>query len=440
MGFKSSNICILFLLIQIQAISPSNNCRILKGSSELKCNGSYPKKSAGSSNITEIYLTNVTWEYLEIDDILNKFPNVERIFVEYSDITTIIVPTISNKIKELSLRYNQLKKLPQDFVKNFPNLEILNIQNNLLTNLEDNFYMGKLQKLTIKNNPWICALDLSWALHLNQTIVHDLKNATCKERFAGKNILLIANYKQEMYRNCTKSCACSLENVVQDLHTDQQHPIIMVNCSGRGLKDLPTQLPLYTRILHLERNEITDLRPLKSNPMFESLWDLYLDNNTVTSISYLEGSHWLQNFRVFSLRGNQLQKVPSFALDNALMKNPNMPGAVVLYLGNNPWRCDCIFVPTFQEYVLQKYSNRIADISDVKCKYVEGDENSWSAIINLSRSSVCMVPSDFSLQEGLDLLNAVLASLIIFILGKLAYDYYHFKKSGRLPWIVTKIP
>lgn len=112
-----------------------------------------------------------------------------------------------------------------------------------------------------------------------------------------------------MYRNCTKSCACSLENVVQDLHTDQQHPIIMVNCSGRGLKDLPTQLPLYTRILHLERNEITDLRPLKSNPMFESLWDLYLDNNTVTSISYLEGSHWLQNFRVFSLRGNQLQKV-----------------------------------------------------------------------------------------------------------------------------------
>lgn len=60
-------------------------------------------------------------------------------------------------------------------------------------------------------------------------------------------------------------------------------------------------------------------------------------------------------------------------------------------------------------------------------------------ILELSRSSVCRSPTEYSVQ-ALDLLNLVLASLIVLILGKLAYDYYHFKKTGQLPWIVTKMP
>lgn len=63
----------------------------------------------------------------------------------------------------------------------------------------------------------------------------------------------------------------------------------------------------------------------------------------------------------------------------------------------------------------------------------------WFQIIELTRSSMCRLPMEYSLQQGLDLLNAVLASLIVFVLGKLAYDYYHFKKSGKLPWIIMKM-
>lgn len=86
-------------------------------------------------------------------------------------------------------------------------------------------------------------------------------------------------------------------------------PIISVNCSGRYLKYMPNQLPQFTRILHLENNEIKSLSPLKNNPHYKYIWDLYMDNNEVSSIIVLEGSYWLSHFRTLSLRGNKLRKV-----------------------------------------------------------------------------------------------------------------------------------
>lgn len=40
-------------------------------------------------------------------------------------------------------------------------------------------------------------------------------------------------------------------------------------------------------------------------------------------------------------------KVPTYALDNAFQRNRNI---VQLYLGANPWRCNCLFAPAFQVY------------------------------------------------------------------------------------------
>lgn len=68
-------------------------------------------------------------------------------------------------------------------------------------------------------------------------------------------------------------------------------------------------------------------------------------------------------------------QIPTYAIDNALQQNSNMPNAVRLRLGSNPWRCDCPFTPVFQE-MLQKFAHQISDIMEIKCSYVEGDENS----------------------------------------------------------------
>lgn len=110
---------------------------------------------------------------------------------------------------------------------------------------------------------------------------------------------------------------------------------------------------------------------LLTNRYYTKLLDIHLDYNRISSISILEGSHWLARCRVMSFKGNNLTKVcdvfllfykpnhnwftyniiffkvPTYALDNAFQRNRNI---VQLYLGANPWRCNCLFAPAFQVY------------------------------------------------------------------------------------------
>lgn len=55
--------------------------------------------------------------------------------------------------------------------------------------------------------------------------------------------------------------------------------------------------------------QIKDLRPLTTNPVYKGVIDLYLDGNKIESIVQLEGSSWMDHFRLFSLRGNKLMDV-----------------------------------------------------------------------------------------------------------------------------------
>lgn len=49
--------------------------------------------------------------------------------------------------------------------------------------------------------------------------------------------------------------------------------------------------------------------PLTTNPVYKGVIDLYLDGNKIESIVQLEGSSWMDHFRLFSLRGNKLTDV-----------------------------------------------------------------------------------------------------------------------------------
>jgi hypothetical protein len=110
--------------------------------------------------------------------------------------------------------------------------------------------------------------------------------------------------------------------------------------------------------------------------------------------------------------------------------------------------------------LLAQYQAVIKDAGEVKCAAREGDENSheqvrkfysfkfmpglfnvtniFLQIRQLSRSLLCQEPKVG--LSGLDILNVALALSIILVLGKLAYDYWSFKTSGRIPWLVAKMP
>ena len=43
------------------------------------------------------------------------------------------------------------------------------------------------------------------------------------------------------------------------------------------------------------------------------------------------------------------------------------------------------------------------------------------------------------LVEILDLVSITLALLLIVIICKVYYDYWNYKRNGRLPWLVSKM-
>lgn len=100
-----------------------------------------------------------------------------------------------------------------------------------------------------------------------------------------------------------------MPNIVTDLKTENLQAIIAVNCSAQDLTELPKRLPINTKILLLNENAIQDLSPLKNNPYYRTVQDLYLDDNQIKSIEGLEGSYWFNHFRVLSLSGNQVSQV-----------------------------------------------------------------------------------------------------------------------------------
>lgn len=111
-----------------------------------------------------------------------------------------------------------------------------------------------------------------------------------------------------------------------------------------------------------------------------------------------------------------------------------------MYLSENPWRCECTFTMRFREF-LQRHRDIVKDGGDIRCQYIEtgDDEKLANSVLALKRADVCLLPTKHVI-EAIDLLNGIMATLIIFIVVKLIYDYYYYRKAGRLPWLVTKMP
>ncbi|KAL1497330.1 hypothetical protein ABEB36_008312 [Hypothenemus hampei] len=415
-------------------------CREIKD--QLFCTSTFPRGSY-YPGVTALRVSGISLELLDLNFFLNKkFLDLRILSIEGTNKTLLNVFRMPREpmlnIKELHLVKLQIQSLPENLTFYFPNLEVLNVSGNFLSDFPKNFPLKSLKNVYLIDNKWNCSKSLEWSLNLDVTVFKDLEELTCfRMPHNNKPVLAIAKFRKVIDDTCTPNCSCQLIKCVTDMMTDILEPIIEVNCSFRGFTEVPVTLPPKTKTLRLEGNFIEDLGPLKKNPIYRDLWEIFLDGNFITSINNLESSYWLSHFRVFSLKNNRINEIPVYAIDNALQHNPNMPNALRMSLGGNPWRCDCIFAPRFKEMLL-KYAPQIWDLREVKCS--KGSEKSMVPVIDLSRGSVCHSPSEYTIQEALDLLNGILGFLIIFVLGKLAYDYYHFKKTGRLPWIVRKLP
>lgn len=87
---------------------------------------------------------------------------------------------------------------------------------------------------------------------------------------------------------------------------------------------------------------------------------------------------------------------------------------------------------------IAKHKQLIKDVSNVTCGPDEG-ESAGKKIISIELSSVCNTHENNAVNL-MDVLNVFLALLTIVTIGKLLYDYHAYRKTGRLPWIASKLP
>lgn len=100
-----------------------------------------------------------------------------------------------------------------------------------------------------------------------------------------------------------------MSSVVASPETGVLDPIIEVNCSNKLLDAFPLVIPIRTKILILDKNNIDNLEPLVKNGYYKGVLDVYLNYNNVKSIDRLEGSYFSTHFRVLSLIGNHITTV-----------------------------------------------------------------------------------------------------------------------------------
>lgn len=205
-----------------------------------------------------------------------------------------------------------------DVFANLSNIQVIDLRNNAMTEIDyKGFNLSSLNQIYLSGNPLKCTHNTAWILDLrNGSLagkVYDREKLRCSIPYDGRPLVPVVEIIMTLEEECKETvCECELVYVVgRDSKRIQRQLMAFasVNCSYRDLTEMPNFLPANTTTLRLIGNKIKDLTPLVRNPVYKQVLDLYLDENVVESIAQLDGSYWLDHFRLLSLRGNQLSDV-----------------------------------------------------------------------------------------------------------------------------------
>lgn len=319
----------------------------------------------------------------------------------------------------LDLSWNQVASLFQGAFASQPNLTSLLLDHNELDGLPSEVFEGnpRLEIISLAQNPWRCDSQLlkslaPWLGHRQPPLsVHDAEDATCAspaER-GGESIFL---FDEPLCHTC--SCVVLSGPLKVD-----------INCTSMNLHELPVKLPRGTKVIDLAQNHIKSLSLPPDSQGWQDVVVLGLDGNEISAPDEVEKvlvSSVFRSLVALKLASNRLVLLPGH-LQQQLTQRFHY-----LYLGNNPWQCDC---DTINFALLLQETKKIKDVKDVRCASSCGRPLAGKPIYTLERADLC--PQADGINRLLDVLNGIMAFLILTILTKLLIDYWRQKRTGKLP-------
>ncbi|XP_055372286.1 protein slit-like isoform X2 [Condylostylus longicornis] len=307
-------------------------------------------------------------------------------FTGLSHLTTLVL--YGNRIKDLPaglfrgltalelllLNANEISCIRKDTFIDLFNLSLLSLYDNNIQSLADGTFesMKSIQTLHLARNPFMCDCNLKWLadyLHKNPI---ETSGAKCEgpKRMHKKRIETLTD---DQFK-------CTLEEeartkYVGDCRAETECPArcscdrTTVDCSARGLKEVPHDIPQYTTELLLNDNELSHI---KSNGVFSNLPNLVKLDLRRSQIIRIEPNAFknattVQDLLLGENKIREVHKKMFIGLDNlqTLSLYDNliscvMPGSFdsltslhTLNLESNPFNCNC-HLAWFSNWLRQK--------------------------------------------------------------------------------------
>ncbi|XP_035229213.1 slit homolog 1 protein-like [Stegodyphus dumicola] len=298
------------------------------------------------------------------------------------------------KIKFINLKNNNLYSVYGAF-RNLTSIKNLDVSmNNLTTLTKDSFPNFKRKKVNLwmADNPWACDCRISWILEWISKKDSFLKDDPVCQSPPSLNGTKIRSLKltdvESWNENCPEICDCLCT-------AEGENITISVNCSGRGLNQIP-EMPSNTGIINLSHNQINTFDGLSSTE-YEDLKKVDLEYNSLKEIKLVLPS----GMKELRLASNELGRFP--------IDEWNSTSLSLITLSNNSWICDCD-TWGFRNWLIS-HNSSVLDLDDVRCGQNERSSLRNKPIITLTRDDLCPKP----FQTVNIILIAAVAAAILFV-------------------------
>lgn len=290
--------------------------------------------------------------------------------------------------------------------------------------------INKSVKVILKENPLVCDCN---AYHLvkyfkeqlepevNLMVSIDGTKLTCAspEELKGMQVkdldprqLICPTEKLVEKNDCPKNCSCQYW---------PSNTALLINCSYRGLTNIPPSLPTSIRLgdwmrvnhteLDLRGNKLTIL-PNKLGDGYSRATKIYLSYNNLTSINLTSFSNELE---IIELDHNNLTRIDETSL-HILEKSKHIKK---VSLQNNPWICDCQ-TRVFFNFIQSNYK-KITNLRNLTC-------SNGVPFSDLTANELCP-----TMTAAIVSISVSLAFLCLLLGGTIAI-YYRYQKEIKV-WL-----
>jgi hypothetical protein len=213
--------------------------------------------------LSELNIRNVKFSGpLSVDDVANTFPSLVALRIADSVVSQASLPGPASRLRSLSIVTSQLASYELPSTPN-PALKVLDLSGNTLTDFpEEVLSKYPAAKVDLRENPLECGPKLYWLLDSEATSsITAIDDLRCGKSFNGKPALQVVGFVRDAEEECPRGrdyeCECSVPYILP-LKNGTLVPMVVVDCTRRGMTHLPPSLPRHTTTLHMEHNKVNN--------------------------------------------------------------------------------------------------------------------------------------------------------------------------------------